>query len=50
MLFVTAKIAGLSVEELVRHILPFFIPLLLSLLLITYVPGIVTIIPDLLMG
>jgi tripartite ATP-independent transporter DctM subunit len=49
-LFVTAKIAGLSVEELVRHILPFFIPLLLSLLLITYVPGIVTIIPDLLMG
>jgi len=49
-LFVTAKIAGLSVEELVRHILPFFIPLLLSLLLITYVPGIVTIIPGLLMG
>jgi tripartite ATP-independent transporter DctM subunit len=49
-LFVTAKIAGLSVEELVWNILPFFIPLLLGLLLITYVPGIVTIIPDLLMG
>ncbi|NMB16716.1 MAG: TRAP transporter large permease, partial [Firmicutes bacterium] len=49
-LFVTAKIAGLTVEELIWNILPFFIPLLLGLLIITYVPGIVTIIPDLLMG
>ncbi|MGI6034827.1 MAG: TRAP transporter large permease [Limnochordia bacterium] len=49
-LFVTAKIAGLTVEELIWNILPFFIPLLLGLLIITYVPSIVTIIPDLLMG
>lgn len=34
MLFVTSKIAEISVEELTRELLPFFVPLLAALLLI----------------
>jgi TRAP-type C4-dicarboxylate transport system permease large subunit len=39
-LFVLARVAGLSVEKTTMAILPWLIPLLLSLILITYVPQI----------
>src|SRR5436190_17878851 len=39
-LFVLARVAGLSVEKTTMAILPWLVPLLLSLVLITYVPSI----------
>jgi len=39
-LFVLARVAGLSVERTTMAILPWLIPLLLSLILITYIPQI----------
>jgi TRAP-type C4-dicarboxylate transport system permease large subunit len=39
-LFVLARVARLSVEKTTAAILPWLIPLLLSLVLITYVPQI----------
>jgi TRAP-type C4-dicarboxylate transport system permease large subunit len=39
-LFVLARVAGLSVERTTMAILPWLIPLLLSLVLLTYVPQI----------
>ena len=49
-LFVTSKIAEISVEELVRNLLPFFVPLLAALFMISYMPFLVTFLPNLLMG
>jgi tripartite ATP-independent transporter DctM subunit len=49
-LFVTSKVAEISVEDLVRELLPFFVPLLAALFLITYIPSLVTFLPNLLMG
>jgi len=39
-LFVLARVAGLSVEKTTMAILPWLVPLLLSLILITYIPAI----------
>src|SRR5436190_11709127 len=39
-LYVLARVAGLSVEKTTMAILPWLVPLLLSLILITYVPSI----------
>ena len=39
-LFVLARVANLSVERTTMAILPWLVPLLLSLILITYVPSI----------
>ncbi|HHY47062.1 MAG TPA: TRAP transporter large permease [Firmicutes bacterium] len=49
-LFVTAKVAGMQVNELLKDLLPFFIPLVAALLVITYCPWLVTWLPNLLMG
>ncbi|MEO8185070.1 MAG: TRAP transporter large permease [Deltaproteobacteria bacterium] len=46
-LFVLARVANLSVERTTVAILPWLVPLLLSLLLITYVPSIVLWLPRL---
>ena len=48
-LFICAKTANITIEEMYKAILPFLIPLILVLLLITYVPGIVTWLPNLTM-
>jgi len=45
-LFVMARIAKLSIERTIVAILPWFIPLLASLALITYVPQIVLWLPN----
>jgi TRAP-type C4-dicarboxylate transport system permease large subunit len=39
-LFVLARVAHLSVEKTTMAILPWLIPLLISLILITYIPSI----------
>jgi len=39
-LFVLARVANLSIEKTTMAILPWLVPLLLSLLLITYIPSI----------
>jgi TRAP-type C4-dicarboxylate transport system permease large subunit len=39
-LFVLARVANLSIEKTTMAILPWLVPLLLSLVLITYIPSI----------
>ena len=46
-LFVVSKIAGIKLQALYKEIVPMLIPLILVLLLIAYVPQIVTFIPGL---
>ncbi len=46
-LFVVSKIAGVKLHNLYREILPFLIPLLAVLIIISYFPGVVTFIPNL---
>lgn len=47
-LFVAANISGVKVERIVVQVLPFLIVLIANLMLFTYVPQIVTFLPDLL--
>lgn len=49
-LFVTSKIANVSLEKLYKEILPFLIPLIIVLLVITYVPGTVMWLPRVFLG
>jgi TRAP-type C4-dicarboxylate transport system permease large subunit len=48
-LFVLARVANLSIEKTTMAIVPWLVPLLLSLVLITYVPTISMWLPRLLM-
>jgi len=47
-LFICAKTAGITIEKMYKAILPFLVPLLIVLFLITYVPECVTWLPGLL--
>ena len=47
-LFVTAHVAGISVERMFRAIMPFVIPMFVTLLICTYWPSMVLYIPSLL--
>lgn len=49
-LFVLNKISGVPVEKIVKAILPFLIPLLVVLLLMTFFPSLVTFLPNLIFG
>ncbi len=49
-LFVTSKVGGVPLESLCRGILPFIIPLVVVLALITYIPGLVMWIPNFFFG
>ena len=49
-LFVVSHISDIRVERLMKAILPFLVPPIVVLFLITYVPVLVTWIPDLVMG
>ena len=44
-LFLVADIAKVTMREVLKEMLPYYVPLILTLLLITYVPGITTWIP-----
>ncbi len=48
-LFICAKSAKITIEKMYQAILPFLIPLVVVLLLITYVPGFVTWLPSITM-
>ena len=49
-LFIQSKIAGLDFNIMVRAILPYTLTLIAVLLLITYVPSLVMIVPNLVFG
>lgn len=49
-LFVISDVNKLKLERLYKSVLPFLVPLILTLLLVTYVPGIVTALPKALLG
>lgn len=49
-LFVLEKVTDAELEDAIRGIAPFYIPMLITLLLIAFFPGIVTFIPYELMG
>lgn len=49
-LFVISDVNKLKLESLYKSILPFLIPLIVTLFLVTYVPGIVTWLPNWLLG
>ena len=49
-LFVISDVNKVKLEKLYKAILPFLIPLIAALLLVTYVPGIVTWLPNLLLA
>ena len=49
-LFIMSNITGLPFEKIAKACFPFIIPLVIVLLLITYVPGFVLWLPNLLMG
>jgi C4-dicarboxylate transporter DctM subunit len=49
-LFILNKITGLTVQEIVKALLPFFIPIIVVIVLMAYIPQIVTFLPNLLMG
>jgi tripartite ATP-independent transporter DctM subunit len=48
-LFVCAKVADISIERIYKAILPFLIPLIFVLLLITFVPSLVTWLPNMML-
>lgn len=47
-LYATAKVANISLDRMIKATSPFYIPLLIALLLVTFVPEIVTWLPNLL--
>ena len=47
LLFLEAKIADVSFEDLVRAVGPYLVALLAVLVLITYIPPLVTFVPNL---
>ena len=46
-LFICAKSAGITIEKMYKAILPFLVPLIIVLFLITYIPSLVTWLPSL---
>ena len=47
-LYIISDIAGISFEQMVRVVMPFLIPLVVVLFLITYIPNITLIVPRML--
>ena len=48
-LYATAKVARISLDRMIKAVAPFYIPLFLTLLLITFIPQLVTWLPNLLL-
>jgi tripartite ATP-independent transporter DctM subunit len=49
-LFLVADIAKVTLKDVLREMLPYYVPLLVTLLLITYIPGVTTWIPRMALG
>jgi len=45
-LYVAGAIAKIPVEQIVKRVVPYLIILLIDLILITYIPGIITFLPN----
>jgi tripartite ATP-independent transporter DctM subunit len=50
LLYVIVRVADISFDEAVRATLPFLIPLIVALFLVTYIPSLTLLVPNLLMG
>jgi TRAP-type C4-dicarboxylate transport system permease large subunit len=50
LMFIAQDIAGIGFGEMLRAMLPWYIPLGVAILLIAYIPGISLLIPDLVFG
>lgn len=48
-LFICAKVADISIERMYKAILPFLVPMIIVLILITYIPSLVTWLPSLML-
>lgn len=48
-LFVSANIANVKLEAIIKQVIPFLLVLILDLFIFTYVPGIITFLPNLLL-
>ena len=48
LLFVTSQVSGIKLEVLMKAVIPFIIPLMIVLLLITFIPQLVMYLPNLL--
>ena len=49
-LFVVAQVGKMSVSTVTKGVLPFLIPIFITLVFITIFPGIITFLPNLIMG
>ena len=49
-LYLVADIAKVTMKDVLKEMLPYYVPLLITLLLITYVPALTTWLPRLAMG
>lgn len=49
-LFVTAQVAKIRVEDMIREVKPYYLPLLIVLLLVTYIPSLSLALPEILLG
>jgi TRAP-type C4-dicarboxylate transport system permease large subunit len=49
-LFLVAEIAKVTMKEVLKEMMPYYVPLIVTLLLITYIPAITTWIPRLAVG
>lgn len=49
-LYVTANVAHIKFERVMKATLPFLVPLLVVLLLVTYIPALTVWLPSLVMG
>lgn len=46
-LYTTARVANITLDRMIKAVAPFYVPLLITLLLITFFPGLATFIPSL---
>jgi TRAP-type C4-dicarboxylate transport system permease large subunit len=49
-LYIVSEVGRVRLEKVTLAVLPFLVPLILALILITYVPVISTFLPDLVLG
>jgi TRAP-type C4-dicarboxylate transport system permease large subunit len=49
-LYIMTEISGESFEKVTKATLPLLVPLIITLILVTFVPGLTLWIPDLIMG
>ena len=46
-LFTTARVANITLDKMIKEVMPFYIPLVIVLLMVTYIPDLVLFLPRL---